>query len=316
MHFRELSCPQTRFDSVPLPNNDVEWCAGFNEKRCISVSGRPDHRNPASEAKSTPNRAYPQREKTAEGKSWNLHGVNRKWAQRSQTEDGDRTVTFPAQTCAWNLSKRSKRATAKGKFELRMTKRHLPPPPLDIPGSCRDVFSLEASSANAAGVSRPFRHHGSAVRLLMPMTQVLEIISMSSSTIAGVLYMLKVKVGHKSALSLVGESTSTVLKNGQDTIWAHLVLNLTIRFGPPTFSGSDIFYILHRGANLGEQERPAASRSDALFTKPSFAIIFPTVWSRNSNPLDSWRAIIAFLAPRFAGNGKATRSLAPDQCKG
>jgi len=99
-----------------------------------------------------------------------------------------------------------------------MTKRHLPPPPLDIPGSCRDVFSLEASSANAAGVSRPFRHHGSAVRLLMRMTQVLEIISMSSSTIAGVLYMLKVKVGHKSALSLAGESTSTVLRNRQDTI--------------------------------------------------------------------------------------------------
>lgn len=68
MHFRELSCPQTTFDSVPLPNNDVEWCAGFNEKRCISVSGRPDHQNPASEAKSTTNRAYPQREKTAEGK--------------------------------------------------------------------------------------------------------------------------------------------------------------------------------------------------------------------------------------------------------
>lgn len=56
----------------------------------------------------------------------------------------------------------------------------------------------------------------------MRMTQVLEIISMSSSTIAGVLYMLKVEVGHKSALSLAGESTSTVLKNLQDTyelIW-------------------------------------------------------------------------------------------------
>lgn len=47
------------------------------------------------------------------------------------------------------------------------------------------------------------------------------------------------------------------------------------------------FYILHCGANLGEQERPAASRSHALFTTPSCAIIFPTVWSRNSNPHDS-----------------------------
>lgn len=68
---------------------------------------------------------------------------------------------------------------------------------------------------------------------------------------------------------------------------------------------SDICYILHSGANLGEQERPAASCSHALFTTPSCAIIFPTVWSRNSNPHNSWRAIIAFLAPRFAGNGKA-----------